>query len=73
MTDDRKIWRPRRQHRRHLYYKVQVFDDISLTWLDEKDAFDELVHAREFLLRHLGGKKARIMVVDGKRRYPLQE
>ena len=73
MTNDRKVWRPRRQHRRHIYYKVQVFDDLSLTWLDEKNAFDDLASAREFILLQLGARKARVMVVDGKRRYALEE
>lgn len=71
MTDDRDQWRPRRQHRRHVYYKVQIFDEVSLTWLDKKDAFDDLSDAREFILQQPGGQKARIMVVDGRRRYPL--
>jgi hypothetical protein len=73
MTDESKGWRPRRQHRRHVYYKVQVFDEISLTWLDEKSAFDEVSRARDFVSMNLLGLKTRIMVVDGKRRYPLRE
>jgi hypothetical protein len=58
VADDRDQWRARRQHRRHVYYKVQVFDDVSLTWLDEKKAFDEVDDAR-LILRQLGGRKAR--------------
>lgn len=73
VADDRDQWRARRQHRRHVYYKVQVFDDVSLTWLDEKKAFDDVAEARQLILRQLGGRKARIMVVDGRRRYPLDE
>jgi hypothetical protein len=73
MTDDRDQWRARRYHRRHVYYKVQIFDDVSLTWLDEKKAFDDVLDARQLILQQLGGRKARIMVVDGRRRYPLDE
>ncbi|MFI5022224.1 MAG: hypothetical protein ACHQRJ_11305 [Alphaproteobacteria bacterium] len=73
MPNEKEGWRPRRQHRRHIYYKVQVFDETSLTWLDEKNAFDDVATARDVISEHLGGKKVRIMVVDGKRRYPLQE
>jgi hypothetical protein len=44
-----------------------------LTWLDEKKAFDDVADARQLILQQLGGRKARIMIVDGKRRYPLDE
>lgn len=71
MPKEEAPWRPRRQHRRHIYYKVQVFDEVSLTWLDEKNAFDELDSAREYISQNLAGKTIRIMVVDGRRRYPL--
>jgi hypothetical protein len=70
---EKKGWRPRRQHRRHVYYKVQVFDDTSLTWLDQKNAFDDVDSAKLFVTTALAGKKARIMVVDGRNRHPLQE
>jgi hypothetical protein len=70
---DEKEWRPRRQHRRHVYYKVQVFDETSLTWLDEKNAFDEVASAKRFMEENCAGKKVRIMVVDGRDRHPLEE
>jgi hypothetical protein len=73
MTSEKEDWRPRRQHRRHVYYKVQIFDDVSLTWLDHKNAFDLVEDARRFIEESVGGKKARIMVVDGRTRYPLAE
>jgi hypothetical protein len=73
MTGTERGWRPRRQHRRHVYYKVQIFSTSSLTWTDEKSAFDEISSARDHISKILGGKKTRIMVVDDKRRYPLEE
>jgi hypothetical protein len=63
--------RPKRQRRRHIYYKVQVFDQTSLTWRDEKDAFDDEAAARGYMVTNFEGKTTRIMVVDGKKRYPL--
>jgi hypothetical protein len=33
-------WKPRRKHRRHAYYKVQVFHSLPLTWRHEPSAFD---------------------------------
>ena len=71
MTDDDKRWRPRRQRRRHTYYKVQTFDERSLAWIDEKSAFDDVASAGEFISGTLSGKKTRIIVVEGARRYPL--
>lgn len=73
MASDKKEWRPRRQHRRHIYYKVQIFDPTSLTWRDEKSAFDDLPAAQHFILENCQNKTARIMVVDGRRRYPLPD
>jgi len=72
MTSEKEEWRPRRQHRRHVYYKVQIYDDTSLTWLDHKNAFDLLDDAKKFIGEQ-DGKKARIMVVDGRKRYPVSE
>jgi hypothetical protein len=73
MTSEKDEWRPRRQHRRHVYYKIQIYDDTSLTWLDHKNAFDLLEEAKKFVVEQVEGKKARIMVVDGRKRYPLSE
>jgi hypothetical protein len=73
MTSEKEEWRPRRQHRRHVYYKVQIYDDTSLTWLDHKNAFDLLEDAKKFSDEQAQGKKARIMVVDGRRRHLVSE
>jgi hypothetical protein len=66
-----KGWKPKRQHRRHTYYKVQVYDSVSLTWLDEPPAFDELSAANNYIMQVLVGKQSRIIVVEGARRFPL--
>ena len=66
-------WKPRRQHRRHIYYKVQVYDGTSLTWRDQKDAFDDVALARAHIAGTLAEETTRIMVVDGRSRYPLDE
>lgn len=71
MADERNSWRPNRQHRRHTYYKVQIFDEVSLTWMDEKLAFDALEAARD-RLAELTDKKARIMAVEGNARRPIE-
>jgi hypothetical protein len=62
------VWEPKRKHRRHTYYKVQVFDSKSLTWSDEPSAFDELEAANGYIAQKLVGKRARIMVVEGAKR-----
>ena len=55
------------------YYKVQVFDDRSLAWMDEKRGFATLDDARSYIRQELAGRKCRIMVVDEKGRRPLDE
>ena len=66
-------WKPQRTRRRDTYYKVQVFDTVSLTWVDEPSAFDELSAANHHIAQTLAGKQSRIMVVDGGRRFPLKQ
>jgi hypothetical protein len=66
-------WKPKDTHRRHTYYKVQVYDSVSLTWRDERPAFDELNAANIYIAQTLAGKQSRIMVVDGARRSPLKQ
>ena len=66
-------WKPKRQHRRHTYYKVQVFDSKSLTWSDEPSAFDELDAANTYIVQKLSGKQTRIMIVEGAKRILLSQ
>jgi hypothetical protein len=68
-----KAWKPKTARRRHKYYKVQVFDPLSLTWRDEPSAFDQLNSANSYIAQTLAGKQSRIMVVEGARRFPLKQ
>ncbi len=66
-------WRPRRQHRRHPYYKVQIWDEGMQTWRDERRAYDSVEEARAFIEARVSPKKGRVMVVEHNRRYALEE
>ncbi len=58
--------------RRHIYYKVQIYDEVSMVWRDEKQAFEDFKSAKEFVGSHVKpGAKARLMQVDGKTRKPV--
>jgi hypothetical protein len=61
------------RRRREKYYKVQVFDAVSLTWSDEAHTFDGINSANEYISRALDGKQSRIMVIEDGRRYPLSK
>jgi hypothetical protein len=71
--DPMAAWKSDDARRRNIYYKVQIFDSVSLTWVDEPSAFDELKAANKYVVEMLAAKQTRIMVVDGKRRYPLKQ
>lgn len=73
VSDAEGPWRPRRQWRRHRYYKVQYFEQRSQSWRDYKPAFDKLSEAELFIKEECAGKHVRIMWVEGKKRGPLQE
>ena len=56
------------------YYKVQVFSEQALCWVDgRKAAFDSLKEARQFIRQDLVGKKGRIIVVEENERRVLEE
>jgi hypothetical protein len=66
------VWRPTRKWRRHIYYKVQLFDSVGMTWRDEKPAFDELDDAKAYIREKVPKTTtARIMAVDGRVRTPV--
>lgn len=73
MTEDRGAWRPRRKWRRHRYYKVQHYEERSMTWRDFKQAFDDLAEARRFASKSGAGKRVRIMWVEGDSRSVLED
>jgi hypothetical protein len=73
MNSEAVSWRPRRKWRRHRYYKVQHFEDRSLTWRDFKQAFDDLSAARQFITDNCSGMRTRIVWVEGKGRGALEQ
>jgi hypothetical protein len=56
--------KPRGRHRRCPYYKVQIFNPISMTWQDERKAFDTVADATEYIRKKLFESTARIMTVE---------
>lgn len=50
------------------YYKIQKFDKNSISWIDKQVRYDSLKEAQKVLPTSI---KARIMVIEGKKRYPL--
>lgn len=61
-------WRPIRQRRRGLYFRVEIYDPVSLCWLDAPGTFGSAEDAQAFVERELGAKRARIMKIDGRKR-----
>lgn len=50
------------------YYKIQRFSRISMSWIDRQVAYATLEEAKHALPTSV---KARIMVIEGKKRFPL--
>ena len=67
------MWKPRRQHRRTPYYKVQVFDNILQSWSDVRRAFDTSKAARAYISESLCKRETRIMVIEEQGRHVLYE
>lgn len=66
-------WEPTKKRRKHPYYKVQVYNETSMTWKDERGAFDTVDEAQEFIAAKAPrSKQVRIMVVEVKRRFPIE-
>ena len=51
------------------YYKIQRWDRNSLSWVDKQVAYNSLEEAKRVLPHTV---KCRIMVIEGKKRYPLE-
>lgn len=69
---DKDEWKPKRRLRRHVYYKVQIYDNRSKAWRDQKPAFDSLDDARAYLASEITAPATvRIMSVDGRERKPV--
>lgn len=65
--------KPRRWRKDFPYYKVQVFNNIFKSWKDERQAFDTIKEAKEYISKKLSSLSTRIIVVEEKDRYVLEE
>lgn len=65
--------KPRRWRKKFPYYKVQVFNKIFQSWKDEQRAFDSVEEAKDYIARRLSRVSTRIIVVQEKERYVLDE
>src|SRR5262249_28283912 len=61
-------WKPGRQRRRGIYYRVEVYDQTSLCWLDAPGTFASIEDATEYIAREMSSRPARIMKIDGRKR-----
>jgi hypothetical protein len=68
--DDKRVrpWKPERQRRRGIYYRVEVYDRVSLCWLDAPGTFGSIEEASQYITRDLSDRRARIMEIDGRKR-----
>jgi hypothetical protein len=62
------LWKPGRQRRRGIYYRVEIYDQISLCWLDAPGTFGSVEEASQYIARELTDRRARIMKIDGRKR-----
>lgn len=63
----------RRKRRPFPYYKVQVFNELFQSWMDERGAFGTVEEAKTHIVEKVGDKSARIIVVEQTGRGVLQE
>jgi hypothetical protein len=66
--DKESPWKPARQRRRGIYFRVEIYDATSLCWLDAPGTFGSVEEAIEFIRRELSGRQARVMKIDGRKR-----
>lgn len=66
--DDGPPWKPARQRRRGIYFRVEMYDPTSLCWLDAPGTFGSVEEASEFITRELSSRRARVMKIDGRKR-----
>ena len=55
------------------YFKVQVFDSRSLTWMEHRQAFDSLSDARIHVEHDLADAETRIVMVDRDGYHPVKD
>jgi len=61
-------WKPGRQRRRGIYFRVETYDQTSLCWLDAPGTFASVEEASKFIAQELSGRRARVMKIDGRKR-----
>ncbi len=59
--------------RAYPYFKVQVFDDRSMTWIEKKQGFDTPEEARKYANDLPPSQKVRIVLVDERGYHELDE
>jgi hypothetical protein len=64
---------PRRRRKVFPYYKIQVFDEISQAWKDERKVSDTIEEAQDYIERKIRPRTARVMVVYRDTRHVLGE
>lgn len=60
-----------KQPRKTQYYKVQYYDETSLTWIDVQKQYDTTDDAFTDMSDDDLSRKFRFMMVDGKKRMPV--
>jgi hypothetical protein len=65
-------WRPGRQRRRGVYFRVEIYDQTSLCWRDAPGTFGSIREASDFIAQQSSGRPARVMKIDGRRRTVVQ-
>jgi len=61
----------RRWRKEFPYYKVQVYDVIFKSWIDEQKIFDTVEAAHDYIQIKKALRETRIIVVESNRRYVL--
>ncbi len=61
-------WKPGRQRRRGIYFRVEFYDQTSLCWLDAPGTFGSAEEASKFIAEELSSRRARVMKIDGRKR-----
>lgn len=54
---------PRRRRKVFPYYKIQVFDEISKAWKDQRKVSDTIEEAQDYIVKRILPRTARIVVV----------
>jgi hypothetical protein len=64
--------KPRRWRKDFPYYKVQIYNEILNSWVDEREAYPSLAEARQLIKTRFSSRRVRIMVVEREGRHVLQ-